>query len=139
MKTIVVLFALIAGAASAADAPIDFTQALVSPITGKAFVQPGPDCKPNEIAGKDCSEADVTLGDAAMTALETVTEQDRNTDAKTKFERDQLARKVYRNKSAVLSVDEIKIIKDRIGLVWTPAVIGVTWRMLDPSLREAGK
>ena len=131
---------LLASAAAAADAPtIDFTSLVINPITEKPFTQPGSDCKPGQFAGKDCSEVEIMLGDAAVTALEALTDQDRGVDGKTKFDRDELARKIYKNNAAVLSVDEIKIIKDRIGLVWPPAMVGATWRMIDPSLKGSSK
>lgn len=136
MITLLTVMFLLAPA-FAADATIDFTQIIVNPITGKPFMQPASDCRPGDTAGKDCAELEMTLGDAAVAGLEGLTDSDRGIDAKTKFDRDELARKIYKNKNAVLSVDEIKIVKDRIGLVWPPAVIGASWRLLDPSLNRS--
>lgn len=111
-------------AALAVDAPrrIDFTAPLLR-LDGKPM------------RASDAKDAPVmTLGDAAVGALEAVTEEDRNTAGIDKFKRDQLARKVFEKRDAVLTVEEIALIKDRIGKVYAPSVIGAAWPMLDPSL-----
>ncbi len=127
------LFALVPFAAWAADAPreIDFTTPLVG-ISGEVI--------------KNCAEADkddpkkcarledLTLGDVASIALETPSEDERNLDPKKKFERDALARKVWKNTAASLEVEDISLIKERIGKVYGPSIVGAAWPLLDPKL-----
>lgn len=142
MKWFVAAFAFIAilanhAAAEDAKKPftVDFTQILTGP-DGKPL--PGMDCKaeqgkPDPVPGQTCSA--LTLSDAAVVALEAVLEEDRSADPKKKFENDQLARKVYKQKSIVLLLDEVTKIKDRIGKAFGAAVVGAAWPILDPTLR----
>lgn len=104
---------------------IDFTQRLVS-VDGKPM--PNGDTKP---------PADLLLGDVAVVALESMIEDDKQLSGADKFKRDELARKVYRAKAAVLTLEELALIKERIGKVYAPAVVGAAWRLLDPA--EAAK
>ena len=60
---------------------INFMQTLTS-ATGDQLLQPGKDCKPGMIAGRDCSQEPTTLGDLALVALETVTDEDPKSRAK---------------------------------------------------------
>ena len=122
---LVVLFSLMAVAAGNKPQPktFDFTQALLG-LDGKAIQRGEP--------GKLVS---MTLGDAAVEALETITEDDRGLSGAKKFERDQLARKVYGQKTVVLSVEELALIKERVGKVYGPLVVGSVWRLLDQSIK----
>jgi hypothetical protein len=54
---------------------------------------------------------------------------------KAKFELDDLARRVYRNKSAVLSPEDQTLLKDRIARLYGPLVVGVAWRLIDPTVK----
>lgn len=127
------LLALIAVApADAADAPrvIDFTQILKGP--GGVDLT---NCVKMDDAGKKCVETEkVTLTFVAVVALEAMIDKDHGADPKVKFERDLLARKIYENTHAELSLDEAKMIKDRIGEVYGPKEIGASWPILDPTL-----
>ena len=76
----------------------------------------------------------LTLGDVAVEALESQLPTDKNDDGLTKFKRDTLAHKIYGQKDIVLSVDEVKQIKDRIGQAYSAGVVGAAWRLLDKSL-----
>ena len=122
MKLLIGLISLFVLAAEPAF--IDFTQ----PITG--------------LDGKPISQGDpkspivLTLGDVATTALETMIDEDKSATGETKFRLDELARKIYQNKHAVLSVEEVALIKTRIGKLFSPITVGAAWRLLDPSLRE---
>jgi hypothetical protein len=128
-------------AAFAADAPppreIDFTQVLVGP-TGDPL--PAQTMDGRIIFDKDGKTTPVTLGDAAAIALEcfacnpAAADADRNVNPTVKYDRDQLARKIYKNAHATLSVDELKTIKDRIGLVYGPGQVGAAWPLLDPTI-----
>jgi hypothetical protein len=127
MRALLIIFVacLFPGFAHAADAPreIDFTQVLRGP-TGETLMARGDDGKLDP----------VTLGDVAAVALDT--DDDRNVDPKVKFERDQLARKIYKNAHAILSPEDIATIKARIGKIYGPAQIGATWPLLDPTLNK---
>ena len=136
LRTAVAMLTIVAGSAAyAADTPpreIDFTQTLQGP-TGENLTN----CTKfeDDDSKKKCLQTEkVTLGDIASVALETMMVKDQSIDPKVKFDRDILARKIYKNAHATLSVDEIKTIKDRIGEVYGPGQIGATWPLLDPTL-----
>jgi hypothetical protein len=76
----------------------------------------------------------LTLSDAAVLSLEAPLEADRNMPGIERFKHDELARKIYNNSHAILSIEEIALIKDRIGKMSNPVVVGAAWRLLDPSL-----
>ena len=57
-----------------------------------------------------------------------------NVGATVKFDRFKLAEKIYGQGGVELSLDEAKMIKDRIGEVCSPNVIGPAWKILDPKL-----
>lgn len=76
----------------------------------------------------------LTLGDVCVTALETMIEEDRQADGLSKFKRDQLARKIHGAKDVVLSVEDVELLKTRVGKVYGPAVIGAAWPLLDPAV-----
>lgn len=124
MRIAVLSLFFVALFASAQDKPrvIDFTKPLI-----------GIDSKPI-IKDKDGKEP-MTLGDAAVIALETSADDDRTQSGEEKFKRDQLARKIYNQKDVVLSIEEIALIKTRIGKILVPAVIGAAWPLLDPSTK----
>ena len=100
---------------------LDFTQTVLG-IDGKPL---NGDTKPA-----------LTLGDIAVTALHSTIEDDKTLSGLDKFKMDELARKIYKSKAAMLSVEDVALIKTRIGKVYGPLVIGATWRLLDPSLIE---
>lgn len=109
----------------------DFTQSLTGP-NDEVLTQ----CtKPNPVDPNKCDErSPLTLKDVSIFALVTPTEDERNLDPKKKFDRDHLARKIYKNPKITLSPDEVSLIKERIGKVYGATVIGSAWPMLDPSL-----
>lgn len=123
MRTIVLLAATLCCAPMpgqpAARPRINFTEVLQ-----------GLDGKP--LAGAD-KDKPLTLGDVAVTALESPTEDDKAKTGEEKFKLDQLARKVYQNKSVTLTVEEIATIKERIGKIYGPLVVGATYPLLDPA------
>jgi hypothetical protein len=112
---------------------IDFTQQL----TGIGDV-PLTRCVKTEVQedGREkCAEiGPLTLGDAAVEALQRTLDKDKNEKGTNKFERDHLARKIWKNAHAILSVDDIKLIKDRVGDGWSTPVVGAVWPLLDSSL-----
>jgi hypothetical protein len=135
MRALFVLFVLAPVVALAADTrEIDFTQVLHT-LDGKPMVWT---CSTPVKQGEACpEEAQVlaTLSDVAVTALETTTDSDRSMDPMAKFKLDVIAHKIYKNAHAVLPVEDITTIKDRIGKVYGPAQIGAAWPLLDPSLK----
>lgn len=134
-SALLVLFILCAFTHSsfAGEVGVDFTQNLRG-VGNEPITIGGKDCHQGQIPGRDCSQVPMTLGDAAVGALETTLAQDAGEDPTKKFARDALARKVYENKHAILSPEEVSTIKDRIGRVWGAAQVGATWPLLDPSL-----
>jgi hypothetical protein len=122
MKTLFALLLFPAMAlAQATPVHIDFTQKLT-----------GVDGKPILMTDKPDSAA-VTLGDVAIAALESPQADEPGTAASEKLAHDELARKIYHKKDAVLTLDEVKLIKDRIGKIYPAAFIGASWPLLDAS------
>ena len=115
------LFVAVASIAVAQTHPIDFTTQL-NGIDGTALV--GPDSKP------------LTLGSVAVQALQLQLQEDAKLTGEQKFEMDALARKIYKNASCTLTVEEIVKLKTRIGAAYGPAVVGATWRVLDPNVTQ---
>jgi len=81
----------------------------------------------------------LTLGEVAVTALESQLEEDKQATGADKFKRDELARKIYGKKDVALPAEEIATIKDRIGKSFGAMVVGAAWRMLDPASDSAKK
>lgn len=133
MKTILMLaFAALMAAqtpsAPAAAQPIDFTQLLT-----------GPDEKP--LPSQDPKKAGTTLLDVSVLALEAQFDDEKGLPDMEKFKLDELARKIYREKMVALPVEDITLIKKRIGKAYGPMIVGAAWRLLDPSVvaKSAGK
>jgi hypothetical protein len=141
MNRYILLISIALISSSSAEEPrkIDFTQFLTG-VNGDILFQGGDDCLPQAadklplIPGKTCGKTNLTLGDVAVGALESQIDADRNEDPKKRFERDQLARKIYKKADVVLSTEEISTIKDRVGRVHGASVVGAAWPLLDPSL-----
>lgn len=92
----------------------------------------GMDAKPI-INGESKTADPMTLSDVSVAALETVLDEDRSASGAVKFERDELARKVYKATAVVLTAEQIATIKERIGKVCPTIIVGAAWRMLDPA------
>lgn len=86
---------------------------------------------------KDPAGKALTLADAAVTALTTITDDDRNATGEMKFRRAELAARVLAGTKS-LTVEELAQIKTLIGKVYGPVVIGAAWPLLDPSLKKEG-
>ncbi len=114
---------------------IDFNQPLTT-FTGKPLLQRG-DCPPPK-AGQDdtCDQVITTLGDVATTAPLIQLQADQNEEPLKKFQRDRLARRIYKAK-VVLTPEDVALIKDRIGRAYGPVQVGASWPLLDPTLRNA--
>lgn len=125
MKKYLLVCLLLSSAAVAAE-PVDFSQVLVG-VTGEPMKQ----CAKNE--GDRCVEFEpLTLSLLCVTALYSTIDEDRNSAAKLKFERDELARKIYKKSSVTLTAEEIATLKERVGKVYSAAQVGAAWRLLDP-------
>lgn len=105
----------------------------VAPRLNFAQVLTGLDGKPI-MDGAGSSAKPLTLSTVAVYALEATLEEDRQSSGEQKFQLDQLARKVYDNRDAVLTVDETALLKKRIGEAYGPLVVGAAWRLLDPAV-----
>jgi hypothetical protein len=130
IKSIVlVLFILTCTAAFAADVPrkIDFTQVLLDPDG-----QPLTDCiKVDEANQNKCIKTkELTLGDVAMQALNVPERDISYTDAN---KRGQLGLSVYKSTEAVLTSDEITLIKKQLAKRWSPIVVARAIVLLDPA------
>ncbi len=100
---------------------IDFTQALKG-MDGKPILNS--DEKP---------PVPMTLSDASISALLLQTADDQRMSGAEKFRLAQLAQRVYKSKDVVLSVEDLATLKDRIGKICTPLVVGASWPLLDPA------
>jgi len=86
------------------------------------------------IAGESLKESvndvavDVILRTVVVNALLSPVEKD--TGMK-KMEKEELARKIYQNDSVDLTIEQVKLIKDRIGEMYAPIVVGQCWRLLE--------
>jgi hypothetical protein len=100
---------------------INFTEALTG-LDGKPIVQ-----------GDPKKAEPITLGDIAVASLENSLEEDRQMSGDAKFKLDTLARKIYKMKDAILTVEDISTIKQRIGKAYPPVIVGAAWRLLDPA------
>lgn len=108
--------------ATAQTKPIDFTQQLTN-AANVPIIEPGTDGKSQPMQ----------LWEVAVNALEANTTADAALPGLKKFELDQLARKIYKNKSCVLTADELKTIKERIGQDYGPMIVGAAWSLLGGS------
>ena len=137
MRTLLILTILSVGMAFAEDKPtarhIDFTRPLIG-VDGKTISSNG-DTK----VTAEKAPAAMTLGDVVLIALESTLEEDRQATGAEKFKLDELARRVYHNKDAVLPVEDIATIKTRVGKAFGPLVVGAAWRLLDPAEATAEK
>lgn len=103
---------------------VDFSQPLLA-VNGKPITDPE-------------TKKPMTLMDAAIDALEGVTPDDAREPGLEKFKRDELARKIFGQKEVALDLDDRTLIRDRIGKVFAPNVVGAAWRILDPTLGKSG-
>lgn len=114
-----------AGAADKSGRTIDFTQGLMD-IDNKPILN-----------GKE----PITLGFIATQSLWATLESDKQITPEQKFNLDVLARKIYKNKAAILTVEDIAVLKKRIGEMpsFGPGIVGITWRLLDPNVGDDSK
>ncbi|MEJ0093329.1 MAG: hypothetical protein WDN46_07805 [Methylocella sp.] len=73
----------------------------------------------------------ITLGDVAINALLIATRGDETLAGTEKVRRGELARNIFAHPEEPLKIDEIKLIKDRIGVVYTVDVVTPAWHILE--------
>ena len=124
MKTITLI--LMSCALLAEDKPthIDFKQTLI-----------GADRKP--IIAPDTKKP-VTLGDIAGAALMNTIDDDRTATGADKFKLFVLAQKILDNKGP-FTVEDIALLKQRIGKAFGPSMVGPAWNALDPAMAQEKK
>ncbi len=100
---------------------IDFTQKLVN-LRGKPL-------KHND---KDDKEVQTTLRDVCSEAMLAVTDKDKNEGGKARYERWELAGKIINTGNVVeLKTEEISTIKERVGMIYGPAIVGPVYDLLE--------
>lgn len=98
---------------------IDFTQQIH-----------GLDGKP--INGGD-GKTPMTLGEVSVNALQVGGQDDSKLSGVEKLKMYELAKKIYNNKNATLTAEQITMIKDRIAKYYATIVVGPAFEMLDPA------
>lgn len=87
------------------------------------------------LAGDDIKDGkgDIfTLRDAAVVALDAVSDEDRKLDGKEKYRRGALASKIYGCKEPIaLDLDDVKLVKDLIGRAFGPRIVKEAWDLLE--------
>lgn len=79
----------------------------------------------------DGNAIDAILRVAIINALEFSLEQDKNEQPIKKYERSKLADRVYENDEVELSIEDVALIKDRVGKVFGSYVVKVVWDLLE--------
>lgn len=100
---------------------VDFTQVLHD-AHGEPFVA--------QVDPQPAPQRAMTLGDVAVNALETPLPDDAKLSGEEKFKMDELARLVL-SKKAHPTPEQIATIKARIGKMYSPALVGAAWLILD--------
>jgi len=81
---------------------------------------------------KDGKGETFTLRDAAVVALDALSDDDRKLDGKEKYRRGALASRIYGCKEPVmLDVDDVKLVKDLIGKIYGPRIVKEAWDLLE--------
>src|SRR5271163_139064 len=110
MKTLILITLLpLLLAAQEKTHKVDFSQVLIG-ADGKAL--------PN-------GEKKLTLGDVSGGALMALLDEDKNATGQDKYKLFVLAQKVMSNKD--MTVEDITLIKTRIGKAYAPGVVGPAW------------
>lgn len=92
-----------------------------------------------DFRGKPVIEKEkTTLGDAAIKALMAIT-ADEKPDGAESFKNYQLADKVHDNAECELTVEETAKIKERIGMVFGPAIVGPAYLLIEKAADKKEK
>ena len=115
--------------------PIDFAQTLTA-LNGATITDRQPDGVDDKGRPK-VKDVPMTLGIVAVMGLVNEREGEDLTGMQ-KFENYALAQRIYGATGALdLSAEQVVVVKERIGQMFSPAVIGSAWPMLDPTLGES--
>ena len=74
----------------------------------------------------------LTMKIVCTNSLLTPAQEDKNIDGNEKAKRFELAMRIYTEDEIDLSIDELKLLKDLIGKLYTPLVVGRAYQILDP-------
>jgi hypothetical protein len=77
-----------------------------------------------------------TLKSAAIQALNVLHQDEQSLPAEKKFERYRIAMKIATGDPVELNVDELALVKQLIGRVFTPIVVGRAWEILEKDSAE---
>ena len=90
----------------------------------------------NVMDGKPLLSADgktaVTLGSVCVEALLAMLEDDRKMSGAQKMKNWELAERIAKGGVVKASAEEVSLLKDRIGVMYGPAVVGPAFTLLDP-------
>ena len=84
--------------------------------------------------GERPEEVPATLGWAATQALVAMYEDERNLSGDEKFSRFNLAQRISAGGVVVVTVDEVKTIKDLMAKHWSTPIVGASWPLFDNPL-----
>lgn len=91
--------------------------------------------KPIKVPVSDEKNADLaplTMGKAMEVALLSQIEGERNTEPMASFDRYRLAERIHDAKDTVeITIDEAKLIKDRVAKIFGPLILGRVWTALE--------
>ncbi len=79
----------------------------------------------------------LTMKIVCTNSLLTQTQDDQNINGNEKAKRFELAMRVYTEKEIDLDIDELKMIKDLIGKIYGPLVVGRAYQILDPKQKPS--
>ena len=82
---------------------------------------------------KDGKGEAFTLRDAAVVVLDASFDEDKRLEGKEKYRLGSLAARIYGAKEPIaLEIDDLKLVKDRIGKAYGPRIVKEAWDLLDP-------
>lgn len=111
---------------------IDFSTFLIG-LDGEVLKDPDVIDRQGRVVKKGRTQS---LGRVCVDALVAV-ERNSTPNGKTSFERYQLAEKINDKKEVDLEAEEIVELKDRVGAVFGPAIVGPAFKLLEG--KKAGK
>lgn len=89
--------------------------------------------KPLKHRDEEGNEGDLKLSDVCTNALMSLAEQDKNENGVKKFKRYQLATKIHKQDEVEVTAEEVSLLKEKIGSLYGPAVIGPCYELLEGS------
>lgn len=124
------IFSVSCFAADTSPTKVDFT-AVITDENDQPIVECVEPVQP--IAQPDCKNRKTwTLGLISMRALAS---PEQGLPPEDSLKRGQLALSVFHAKDAVLTVEDIAVIKKRIAMIYGPLITVRAWRLLDPAVK----